>query len=153
MPKQRDAIRMSEAEVAAFLDAAQTISVATIGKDGAPHLTALWFARDGDTILFETYGRSQKVVNLRRDPRIAVLAEAGTSYPQLHGVSINGHAEVVDAEPRLSALMRKIIGRTGGPSDDASLDEHVAAMVRKRVVIVVHPEKTISWDHRKLAPS
>ncbi len=150
MPKQRDAIRMSEAEIAAFLDTTQTISVATISKDGAPHLTALWFARDGDTILFETYGRSQKVVNIARDPRVAVLAEAGTTYPELHGVSINGRAEIVDAEPRLSALMRKIVSRTGGPSDDATLEQHVAAMVRKRVVIVVHAEKTISWDHRKL---
>ena len=151
MAKQRDAIRMNDAEIAAFLDATQTISVATIGRDGAPHLTALWFARDGDTILFETYGRSQKVMNLRRDPRIAVLAEAGTTYPQLHGISINGRAEIVDTEPRLSQLMRRIVARTGGPSDDATLDQHVAAMVRKRVVIVVHPERTISWDHRKLA--
>jgi PPOX class probable F420-dependent enzyme len=151
MPKQRDAIRMSDAEVAAFLDAAQTISVATIGKDGAPHLTALWFARDGDTVLFETYGRSQKVVNLARDPRVAVLAEAGTTYPELHGVSINGRAEIVDAEPRLSELMRKIVSRTLGASDEAALDHHVATMVMKRVVIAVTPEKIVSWDHRKLA--
>lgn len=150
MAKQRDAIRMSAAEVAAFLDATQTISVATLGRDGSPHLTALWFARDGDTLLFETYGRSQKVVNLRRDPRVAVLAEAGTSYPELHGVSINGRAEIVENEPRLSALMRKIVARTGGASDDATLDQHVAAMVRKRVVVVVRPERTVSWDHRKL---
>jgi PPOX class probable F420-dependent enzyme len=150
MPKQRDAIRMDEAEVAAFLDATQTITVATVGRDGTPHLTALWFARDGDTILFETYGRSQKVVNLRRDPRVAVLAEAGTTYPELRGVSINGRAEIVDAEPRLSALMRKIVSHTG-EHGDATLDEHVAMMVRKRVVIVVHTEKTVSWDHRKLA--
>jgi PPOX class probable F420-dependent enzyme len=149
MPKQRDAIRMSEAEVAAFLDATQTITVATVGKDGAPHLTALWFARDGNTILFETYGRSQKVMNLRRDPRVAILAEAGTTYPELRGVSINGHAEIVDAEPRLSELMRKIVAHTG-EHGGAAIDEHVAMMVRKRVVIVVHAEKTVSWDHRKL---
>jgi len=151
MGKQRDAIRMSEAEVSAFLDETQTISVTTLGKDGAPHMTALWFARDGDQILFETYGRSQKVVNLQRDPRIAVLAEAGTTYPELRGISINGRAEIVDSEPQLSSLMRRIVTRTGGPSDEATLDQHVAAMVRKRVVIVVHPEKTVSWDHRKLA--
>jgi PPOX class probable F420-dependent enzyme len=149
MAKQRDAIRMSEAEIAEFLDETQTISVATVGRDGAPHLTALWFARDSDTILFETYGRSQKVVNIGRDPRIAVLAEAGTTYPELRGVSINGRAEIVDAEPRLSELMRKIVSHTG-EQGDAALDEHVAMMVRKRVVIVVHPEKTVSWDHRKL---
>jgi PPOX class probable F420-dependent enzyme len=150
MPKQRDAIRMSAAEVAAFFDETQTITVATIGSDGAPHLTALWFARDGDTILFETYGRSQKVVNLRRDPRVAILGEAGTTYPELRGVSINGHAEIVDAEPRLTELMRKIVVHTGGSPAGTAIDDRVAAMVMKRVVIVVHPEKTISWDHRKI---
>jgi PPOX class probable F420-dependent enzyme len=151
MAKQRDRVRMSEAEVAAFLDESRTLVVSTLGKDGAPHLTALWFARHDGLLLFETYGASQKVVNLRRDPRIAVLCEAGESYDQLRGVSIQGTAEIVEAEPRLSELMTVIVRRNTPGLDAAKLAEHVAAMIRKRVVIAVCPDRVISWDHRKLA--
>ena len=75
MAKARDIVRMSEAEISAFLASTQNLQVATLGPDGAPHLTTVWFALHDGLLMFETYGSSQKVVNLRRDPRIAVLAE------------------------------------------------------------------------------
>lgn len=147
MAKQRDAIRMTADEVAALFDSERNLQVATLGADGAPHLTTVWFARDGERLLFETYGKSQKIVNLRRDPRIAVLAEAGEGYAELRGVSINGRAEVVDSGERLLALMETIVRRIHPGVDPAPI---AAQMATKRVVVVVHPEKTVSWDHRKL---
>lgn len=111
MPKQRDRVRMTEAEVEAFLDGAKTLVVSTLDRDGAPHLTALWFARQGRQLLFETYGSSQKVVNLRRDQRVAVLCEAGESYDELRGVSIQGEAEIVEGGERLNELMDFIVRR------------------------------------------
>jgi len=150
MAKQRDRIAMSADEVAAFLDQSRTLNVATLGKDGAPHLTALWFARDGEVLLFETYGASQKVVNLRRDPRIAVMCEAGETYQELRGVSIRGRAEIIDAEPCLSERMTFIARRIMPGASEEQLAAHVAHMVQKRVVVAVHPGKVISWDHRKL---
>ncbi|MDB5445103.1 MAG: putative FMN-binding protein [Phenylobacterium sp.] len=150
MAKQRDVVRMSEAEIAAFLEGRRSMNVASLLKDGSPHLTTLWFAVKDGVYLFETYGTSQKVVNLRRDPRIALLWEAGEAYDELVGVSVRGRAEIVETEPQLSELMAFIVRRNlsqlGG-----QLDEHVARMVAKRVVVAVRPEKTISWDHRKLA--
>jgi len=150
MAKQRERIAMSPDEVAAFLDRSRTLNVATLGRDGAPHLTALWFARDGDVLLFETYGASQKIMNLRRDPRIAVMCEAGETYPQLRGVSIQGRAEIIDAEPRLTERMAFIARRVMAGVGEDQLATHVAQMVKKRVVVAVHPGKVISWDHRKL---
>lgn len=152
MASQRDNIRMSDEEVSAFLAASRSLNVATLDATGAPHLTTLWFTREVDgTILFETYGASQKVVNLRRDPRIAVLCEAGESYDQLRGVSIQGRAGIVESEPRLSALMARLVAHHHPGLDGERLAATVAAMVRKRVVVIVHPQKVISWDHRKLA--
>jgi PPOX class probable F420-dependent enzyme len=151
MPKQRDAVRMSADEIEAFLREVKSLNVATLGKDGSPHLTTLWFASHGGDILFETYGSSQKVVNLRRDPRIAVSCEAGLEYQELRGVSISGRAEIVDQQPRLDELMGVIVKRNNpglGPEDLAA---HVARMTKKRVVVVVHPQRIMSWDHRKLA--
>lgn len=151
MAKQRDLIRMTEAEITAFLDGCRSLIVATIGKDGAPHLTTLWFAVSDGTYLFETYGSSQKVVNLRRDPRISLMWEAGETYTELRGVTVQGRAEIVDEGPRLLDLMRMVVSRNVPQITGEALDNHVAGMVRKRVVVVVHPEKTVSWDHRKLA--
>ena len=79
MPKRRGSIRMSDDEVWKFIEERKSLQVATIGADGAPHLTTLWFAIVDGEIAFETFTKSQKIVNLRRDPRIAVLVEDGSS--------------------------------------------------------------------------
>jgi PPOX class probable F420-dependent enzyme len=151
MANVRDRIRMTEAEITAFLDASRNLQVATLDRSGGPHLTTVWFARDGDDVIFETYGASQKVVNLRRDPRVAVLCEAGQAYDELRGVSIQGMAEIVDAEPALSALMRRLVARGHANLTADQAEEITRQMVRKRVVVRVRPEKVASWDHRKLA--
>lgn len=151
MGKQRDAVRMSDEEIAAFLDAAQSLQVATIGPDGAPHLTTVWFSVEDGEILFETYGKSQKVVNLKRDPRIAVLAEDGTTYDTLRGVSINGTARVIEDNPERTALMRVLLDHHFPGQSDEQLDAMAAKMAEKRVIVAVKPEKVMSWDHTKLA--
>ena len=80
MPSRRDLARMSDDEVAAFLDEERVLNVATIGPSGHPHVVAMWFAvRDGSPV-FWTFGKSQKVTNLRRDPKITALVEAGDVY-------------------------------------------------------------------------
>lgn len=151
MAKQRDKIRMSDAEITAFLDDCKSLHVATLDKDGAPHLTTLWFAVQDGKILFETYAVSQKVMNLRRDPRLAVLCEQGTTYDQLRGVSIKGMAQIVESGPECNTLMKAIVMRNNPGLPANVLAQHVTEMTRKRIVVVVHPEKVISWDHRKLA--
>jgi PPOX class probable F420-dependent enzyme len=147
----RDAVRMNDAEIAAFLAECKSLQVATLGKDGAPHLTTLWFAVHDGLWLFETYGKSQKVVNLRRDPRIAVLCEQGTTYDQLRGVSVQGRAEIVDAGDRLIELMKVIVARNHLGVGEENVARIAAQMAEKRVVVAVHQEKVISWDHRKLS--
>jgi PPOX class probable F420-dependent enzyme len=101
MAKRRDLIRMTDEEMWSFIEGSKSLQVATINKNGTPQLTTLWFAMVDGAIIFETFTKSQKIVNLKRDPRIAVLVEDGTSYDQLRGVSINGHAELVDDPARV----------------------------------------------------
>jgi PPOX class probable F420-dependent enzyme len=134
----------------AFLEATHSLQVATIGKDGAPHLTTVWFGiRDGK-ILFETYGKSQKVVNLARDNRIALLAEDGHTYDKLRGVSINGSAEIIDKNPRLTEDMRFLVQVHFKGQSEEQLDKTAEQMAMKRIVVAVTPEKVMSWDHTKL---
>lgn len=153
MAKQRDAVRMTEAEIRALFDECKSLNVATNGKDGYPHQTTLWFAPHEGTILFETYGKSQKVMNLRRDPRISVLCEAGEEYNELRGVSIQGRAEIVETEPRLGELMLVCVRRNHSGWPETAQRQLAAQMAQKRVVVVVHPEHVMSWDHRKIAPN
>ena len=86
-PNQRGQIRMTDDEVAAFVQASRTATMATIGPNGLPHLVAMWFAVIDGTVWFETKAKSQKVQNLRRDPRISVLLEDGLTYDTLRGVA------------------------------------------------------------------
>lgn len=150
MAKSRDKIRMSEAEIAALYAECKSLQVATLDKHGAPHLTTLWFTTHQGEVLFETFGKSQKVVNLTRDSRIAVLCEAGDSYDQLRGVSIQGQAEIVTSGPRLLELMQLLVQRNHPELPEAQIAGIAAKMAEKRVVVVVHADKVISWDHRKL---
>jgi PPOX class probable F420-dependent enzyme len=150
MAKSRDAIRMSEAEIAALYAECKSLQVSTLGLRGEPHLTTLWFTVHQGKLMFETYGKSQKVVNLRRDPRIAVLCEAGTEYAELRGVSIQGRAELVEDGARLHDLMRALFDHHFPGQTPEELEAMTAKMAAKRIVVVVHADKTISWDHRKL---
>ena len=93
---QRALITLTQDEVDELLAGLRSMTMASLGPDGQPHLVAMWFAvLDGD-ICFETKAKSQKAVNLRRDPRISCLAEDGDVYEELRGVAIEGRAEVSD---------------------------------------------------------
>ncbi len=146
---QRATIVMSDEEIATLLAERKTMTVATIGSDGQPHLVAMWFAIiDGD-IWFETKSKSQKAVNLGRDPRVSVLVEDGTVYEQLRGVAIEGVAEVTPDPDALWRLGVGIFERYYEPYTEQARPV-VEFMLRKRVAVRVVPKRTRSWDHRKL---
>src|SRR5581483_7388342 len=146
---RRNSIRMNDEEIRAFLEEQRTLQVATIDHDGFPHLVAMWYVLVNDEVAFWTYAKSQKAINLRRDPRLTCLVEAGTSYEKLRGVQIKGHAVISDDLATVLKLGEAIWERYTGP-----LNEHTRPMVEaqavKRVAIVVKPIEIVSWDHGKL---
>lgn len=152
MPKQRDAIRMTESEQRGLLEQGRSLQLATVGKDGFPHLVTMWYGLDDQgRILLESYGRSQKMLNLRRDPRLSVLVEAGSEYDELRGVSIQGRAELVDDFESVREIMRRVMKRNHAGISAEMLERGAEAGARKRHGVIVHPLRVISWDHRKLA--
>ena len=149
---QRAQIRMSDDEVTAFLDQSRTATVATIGPGGFPHLVAMWYGLSPDgQVVFETKAKSQKVVNLRRDPAISCSVEAGETYDQLRGVAIEGTAAIIDdtADERYWAAAVSIFERYQGPYTE-DLRPFLEQMMNKRVVVAIIPARVRSWDHRKL---
>src|SRR6201996_8835904 len=93
---QRSQIVMSDDEIAKFVTSSRTGTLATIGPDGQPHLTAMWYGVVDGEIWLETKAKSQKAVNLKRDPRVSFLIEDGDTYDTLRGVSFEGTAEIVE---------------------------------------------------------
>ena len=152
MAGKRSAVAMSEAEIAEFLAGDMKVQVATIGPDGEPHLTTLFYVLDEGRIAFWTYGASQKVKNLRRDPRISCLVEDGEDYFELRGVSIRGEAQVIEDYEQVKAFGARMTQRMAGDTDLGELGEQIVEQqARKRVVIVVEPGRVASWDHRKMS--
>jgi len=149
--KRRDQIKMTEDQIAAFLAAGQDLQVASINADGTPHLVTMWFVvRDGQ-IRFWTYGKSQKIVNLHRDPRISVLVTTGDTYEELKGVSVSGRAELVDDDTERARFAEEIYEKQWGPITDDSMRAGIQGMGAKRTIVVVKPEHVMSWDHSKLS--
>ncbi len=124
--------------------------MATIGADGAPHLTTLWFAIVDGEIAFETFSKSQKIVNLRRDPRIAVLLEDGAKYNELRGVAINGRALLHSDPARVHPYALAVMKRNQPEIPAEQLEAAAKVLASKRTAVIVKPEKIVSWDHRKL---
>ncbi|MBC8195254.1 MAG: pyridoxamine 5'-phosphate oxidase family protein [Acidimicrobiia bacterium] len=147
---RRDLIRMTDDEVTVFIDGQKSLQVACIDRDGSPHLSTLWFAVLDKKLAFETYTRSQKIVNLRRDPRITVLLEDGLEYDKLRGVMIKGTATLVDDGDGLHRIARAVVERNQPGLDPEALDMAAAQLAVKRTGVIVEPTKVISWDHTKL---
>ena len=149
MAGQRERIRMTDAEVAEFLAAERTLQVASIGPDGTPHLVPMWFGMVDGRIAMWTYAKSQKAQNLRRDPRLTCLAEAGETYGELRGVSVTGRAELHDDYETVFAVGEALYRRYQGDMTHETR-KGVEAEARKRIAVIVEPVRTTSWDHRKL---
>jgi PPOX class probable F420-dependent enzyme len=147
---QRARIRMSPAEVDQFLGGRHSMSMASFAPDGTIHLVAMWYGFVDGLVAVETKTASQKVHNLRRDPRVTVLVETGESYETLRGVEIVGRAEIVEGGTRLRAIAASVLSRYV-LDDDTHLEAAVDAALHKRVGVVVHPTRIVSWDHAKLS--
>ena len=152
---RRSQIVMTEEEIAAYLKGARTIVMNSIGKDGVPHPAPMWFALEDDgSIVMTTFTKSQKIRNLQRDPRVSLLAEDGETYAELRGVVFYGTAELAQDVDAVVQVLRAISRHGGGGAADALSETEQAglrAQAEKRTAIRVRPQRTVSWDHRKLA--
>ena len=140
---------MTDDEVAAFIEEQRSATMATVGPTGVPHLVAMWYGVVDGQIWFETKGRSQKAVNLRRDPRITVLLEDGLTYDTLRGVSIEGTAVISEDPDDLWKVGVSVWERYTGPYTEEA-KPLVEFMLQKRIAVRVDVDRIRTWDHRKL---
>jgi PPOX class probable F420-dependent enzyme len=146
---QRALIKMTPEEVEEFLRGRRSMTMSTISPDGSIHSVAMWYGFLEGAIGFETKRKSQKVQNLRRDPRLTCLVEDGDYYDELRGVTLVGRGEIIDDAERMWELGVSVFERYNAPYTE-ELKPFVEAMLHNRVVVKLHVDKTVTWDHRKL---
>ncbi|HVF52305.1 MAG TPA: TIGR03618 family F420-dependent PPOX class oxidoreductase [Actinomycetota bacterium] len=149
-------VSMTPDEVVSFLREPRTGVLSTLGPDGGPHSAGMWFVlREADDVLWMwTYGKSQKAVNARRDPRAVFLVEDGMRYDQLKGVSIRGRLEVVTdtesiADIGMALYERYTLPATGVRAEDGP-EYEIRRQATKRVGLVLPLSDVASWDHSRL---
>jgi PPOX class probable F420-dependent enzyme len=147
---RRDQIRLSDDEIKDFLAASKTAILVSNGRDGFPHTMPMWFSvADDGAIQMTTFGKSQKVKNLQRDPRCTLLVESGEEYAELKGVVIYGEAEIIEDRERIIDTLIAAAGGAG--ADDPAIREGMKKSAAKRALLRVVPDRIVSWDHSKLA--
>ncbi len=163
MANSRARLALTEDEARGYLRDAKTLILCSTGPDGLPDPVPMWFVVDDaaegseesaagvpGVVLMTTYGKSQKVVNLRRDPRAVGLIEDGTAYDELRGLQLTGEIDVVDDHAEVLEVLVRVAGKYSGTPDSEGLREGLAGQASKRVLLRLRPSKVVSWDHRKM---
>ena len=146
---RRDAIKMTPEEVDAFLEEQKTVTCATNGRHGFPHLMPLWFVLREGRIWAWTYAKSQKVRNLERDPRATLQVETGIEYAELRGVMLRCDVEIHRDVDLIVDFAMELVERYSGGAEDAR--EAFRRQAPKRVALEFVERDRVTWDHGKLA--
>ena len=149
MPSEREPrrrqIQLTETEQAEFLGAHRKAALATLDRDGFPHLVAMTFGVRNGTFYMTSYAKAQKVLNIQRNPKVGLMVEAGGAYAELKGVMVRGTCEIVEGEDAVREAWAIISGASSTPRRKETNDS-----AAKRVVLKLTPLRTTSWDHSKL---
>lgn len=150
MPSRRAEIALTPEEQREFLEHGWTLQVASIGPKGFPHLVAMWYVVIDGKVHFTTYGKSQKVMNLRRNPKLAVMLESGKRYHELKGLVIEGTATIIEDPTFTADVMARVAHKYQGLPIPLERSEDRLRAAAKRVTVRVEPVDVYSWDHAKL---
>jgi PPOX class probable F420-dependent enzyme len=145
---RRPEIQLSAQERDAFLSEPHKAALATIDKDGFPHVVAMGYRYKDGIIYMTSYGKAQKVLNVRRNPKVGVMVETGNLYSEYRGVMIRGNCEVIE-DPQVVRETMGLVGRSE-TARTAAIPSGAASSAPKRVVLKITPEKIATWDHTKL---
>jgi nitroimidazol reductase NimA-like FMN-containing flavoprotein (pyridoxamine 5'-phosphate oxidase superfamily) len=152
MPSRRDLIRMSDGEIASYLENQRQVILVTNSPGGMPHPVPMEYGLDADgSIIVTSFRKAQKILNIERDPRATLLFDSGTQYQELKGVIAYCEAQII----RDPEAVRQAMSLVRASNDlAASMSEGMSAQVKasslKRVAIRFKPFRFVSWDHGKL---
>lgn len=147
--KRRKLVELTADEQAAFLEESCKAALSTIDRNGFPHVVAMIFVAQENAIFMTSWAKAQKVLNIRRNPKVGILIEDGATYADYRGVSIRGTCEIIEDPEQVLGILRSIVARQAGAAatepPPGSFDH-----IGKRVALKITPARIASWDHRKL---
>ncbi|MFC7203265.1 pyridoxamine 5'-phosphate oxidase family protein [Haloferax namakaokahaiae] len=142
MARNYDRIALTEEEQAALFEDAAVARVATVGPDGLPHVVPVAFAIVDGALCFETDADSVKVANIEATGVAAAIVDAGEDeYAEHRGVQWRGEATIVTDSEHVADIERALFGTVKSIPD---------ASGHERVKVELTPDRTVSWDFRKL---
>lgn len=141
-------IAMTPEERDAYLTEQRTCRVASVGQDGAPHVSPLWFVWDGTSLWLNSIVRSQRWADLMREPRVSIVIDDGVEFGDLRGVELLGRVEQVGEVPRSGEPLPAL-----DEPERLKADKYNGGKVvydGRHAWLRLTPEKIISWDFRKM---
>jgi PPOX class probable F420-dependent enzyme len=146
----RDLVKMDDDEVAAYVAAGFRAHVSTLNKDGSPHVVPISYVVLDGRLAFWADNDSRKMVNLRRDPRIAAVVDDGVDFQELRGVQLAGRASLHD-DAATNERIADLFSRKAPEEHREAAKAMLLALAAERTAVVVEAERAASWDHTKLA--
>ena len=152
MTSRRRMAAMSPEEIRLYLSTQTRIIVATNGPRGLPHAVPMEYGLDDEGhILITSFRKSQKILNLERDPRATLLVESGETYAQLKSVMAYANAEIIYDRDDVARIMKLIsVNKMLSDSLTQSMNEQIQTSLTKRAVVRFAPFRYVTWDHSKL---
>ena len=141
----RPDIRLTADEQAAFLRVNRKCALATVDQHGFPHVVAMNFRERDGAYYMTSYGKAQKVLNIRREPKVGLMVETGGAYAELKGVMVRGECEVIEDPATVAEVLAWL-----GEGRTTERPSGAGRSAPKRVVLKITPRKTFTWDHAKL---
>ena len=137
---------MTSEEIRAFLiQGTRTAKLATSGPSGQPHVMPVWFALDGEELVFTTWGDSVKGRNLRRDPRAAIVVDDEVApYAFVH---IRGRVRLSEDLEEMLRFASAIGGRYMGADRAEEFGRRNA--VPGELLVHLHPDRVIATSRRR----
>ena len=158
---RRGQIKMTPEEAQAFLEEERTVTCATNGRDGFPHLMPLWYVLRTQPaspagipkgrLWGWTYAKAQKTKNLERDPRATLQVEAGLAYEELRGVMLRCEVVLHRDVETIEGIAMELVDRYSGTGPEFDpVREAFRQQAPKRVGLEFVEQDRVTWDHRKL---
>lgn len=126
-----------DAKAEAFLKGTHFAKIATVKKDGSPHVTPIWYMYEGGKLIVNTTTDRVKFRNIQRDPRVSFLIDDG--YPYL---MVLGNARVATERDANKDIETLAIRYTGVEAGKKSTRERY--WKQPRVSLEITPERIIS---------
>lgn len=127
-----------------FLNEQKILRLATVGKDGIPHIVPVWYRFTSNLFYIGTNRRTKKVHNIMKNPNVCLLIDVGVNSPDINGVMITGYAKIITQKKIVERIAKEILYRYYN-----SLENEAAQKLLEDTdcIIQISERKSSSWNY------